>query len=98
MFTPDVFEQMSRDDRWLGYGYLGARRTALDTSDPQATAGPALVARADQMAVDAANAERMDYERFFRWANNKTGRWFGDCAFGGTIEQAPRYAPGAPLR
>lgn len=97
MLTTDVFDRMSRDDRWLGHGYLGARRNALDTSDRDALVDPALVARADQIAVDAANAAKMDYERLFQWANNKTGRWFGDCMFGGFPEQAHRNAPGTPL-
>lgn len=83
MFTLDVFEQMSRDDRWLGHGYLGARRNALDTSDSDAIVAPAVVDEADRLAVERANAQDLTYDAFFDWANSKVGRWFGDTMFGG---------------
>ena len=97
MFTPATLDQMATDERWLGHGYLRQRQNATDTSDPEALIDPALVVRADQMAVDAANTQNLTYEEFFRWANSKTGRWFGDCMFGGGIEHAPQHLPGTRL-
>lgn len=97
MLTVDVLDEMANDDRWLGYGYLGARRHARDASDPEAIVDPALVVRADQMVIDAANRQHMTYERLFAWANNKTGRWYGDCMFGGGTEFAAQHLPGTRL-
>lgn len=98
MLTVADLVAMADDDRWLGHGYLGTRRNALDSSDPEATVDPAMVAKADQMAVDAANEKSLTRERLFEWANNKTGRWFGDCMFGGLgADMARPYAPGTRL-
>jgi hypothetical protein len=97
MLTTEVLDQMASDDRWLGYGYLGARRNALDTSDPEAVVDPALVVEADRRVVESANEQHMTYEQLFRWANNKTGRWYGDTMFGGYPEQAHRHLPGTRL-
>jgi hypothetical protein len=80
--TATVFDQMSRDDRWLGFGYLGERRNMLDTTDPDAPGRPDLVEAADQRVIDTANERGWDYDRLFEWANSKDGRWFGDVMFG----------------
>ena len=55
------------DPRWLGFGYLGERQRALDTSDPEATVSPAAVARADALVLEVANARGWDRERLLQW-------------------------------
>lgn len=98
MFTVDVFEEMSRDDRWLGHGYLGARRNALDTSDSESHLDPAIVAEADRIAVERANTRDMSYDAFFEWANSKVGRWYGDTMFGGgSRADMEKVLPGVSL-
>lgn len=98
MLTPDVFVKMLDDDRWLGYGYLGARRNALDNSDPNAIADPALVVEADDLALEAANKQGMSYDALFEWANSKVGRWYGDTIFGrGSRERIHQVMPGVSL-
>lgn len=63
-----------RDERWLGWGYLGERRRSGAT--------PERIAEVDAAVLDYANAADWDYEDLFRWANGRLGRWFGDMAFG----------------
>jgi len=60
---------------WLGWGYLGERKTHLD--DHRFTFW------ADQLAVDLANEQHMTHEEFFHWLNSRYGRLFGDAVFGG---------------
>lgn len=86
-----VFDSMTNDERWLGFGYLGGRRSALDGSDPECPARPDLVADADRQILDYAVAHNWDREQLFEWANSKDGRWFADCAFGGSPAMAARY-------
>lgn len=98
MLTPEVFDQMARDDRWLGHGYLGARRNARATSDLDAIVDPALIVEADDIAIEAANNQGMSYDTLFEWANSKVGRWFGDTIFGGgSREQIHQVLPGVSL-
>lgn len=72
-------ERMTRDDRWLGFGYLGERENLLHNADPEAPANPELVARMDADVLEEANTEGLSYEELFEWANSKLGRWFADC-------------------
>lgn len=87
--TADL-DRLERHDDWEGFGYLGERRHAaakgIDT------------AAADAKAIAAANAAGMDLEALFVWANNKTGRWYGDCMFGANGSHAEKYLPGTVLR
>ena len=71
-----TFDQMSNDDAWLGFGYLGER------SHQDA----ALRDFADTFVYDV-TADWTDAE-LFAWANSKDGRWFGDCVFGGNLDAA----------
>lgn len=95
MNTTTTFDQMTTDDRWLGFGYLGERRNALDNSDPEAPAIPARVELADTFVLDV-TADWTDDE-LFAWANSKDGRWYGDILFGTThltqrdLDMAARY-------
>lgn len=75
--TADL-ERMTRDDRWLGFGYLGERANRLADTDPEAPAQPELVARMDLDVLEEANAEGLTYDELFEWANSKLGRWFAD--------------------
>ena len=65
------------DSRWLGFGYLGARRNELSER-------PERVRLADLIVVKVANEQGWDRETLFHWANSKLGRWFGDAVFGST--------------
>jgi hypothetical protein len=71
-----TFDQMTRDERWLGFGYLGERQHAYDD---------AIVDLADTFVYDV-TADWTD-EELFAWANSKDGRWFGDVMFGGDLSQ-----------
>lgn len=86
-FMPDVFDRMSRDPRWLGFGYLGGRRNHLNNDDPECGAGTPgrrqeRVAYVDQRVREAADAKGWTDEDLFAWANSKHGRWLADAAFG----------------
>lgn len=86
-----TFDRMSADDRWLGFGYLGGRRTALDASDPGAPAQPERVAEVDAWLLGLG----LEDDALFEWANSKNGRHFADVVFGGdSIEQAVRWGLG----
>ena len=84
--TPDLFDTWQNDDRWLGFGYIGARRNYLlgDDTDPEIpTPDPQLVADADTAILARARELGWTADDLFEWANSKLGRWFGDYAFGG---------------
>jgi hypothetical protein len=89
----EVFDAMTADDRWLGFGYLGARRNALDTSDPEfCPPQPERVGQADELVLDHAHRHRWTEEQLFTWANSKNGRLYGDAMFGGTGSAVECYA------
>jgi hypothetical protein len=69
-------------DEWLGFGYLGERRSALDSSDPESQRAH-LVDETDDFVLDYANQLGWTADELFAWANSKNGRWLGDVAFGG---------------
>lgn len=76
-----TFDAMTAREDWLGFGYLGARRNALDTSDPEITpTTPAELAKVDAWLLRVMHAWTAD--EIFAWANSKYGRWFGDEVFG----------------
>jgi hypothetical protein len=80
--TADVFDRMTFDDRWSGYGYIGERDRVDD----------AAAAAADQRIIEIVNNKGWDYERLFEWANSKRGRWFADAAFGcDDLDRAVQY-------
>lgn len=84
----NIFDQMTTDDRWSGFGYLGGRAIALNSTDPEAPAQPELVAEVDAWLLGFG----LDYEALFAWANSKKGRHFADVVFGGgTINHAVAY-------
>lgn len=91
-----TFDRMTHDDRWLGLGYLGERHHALDNSDPEAPAQPALVEFADTFVLDVTIDWTAD--ELFHWANSKDGRWFGDLVFGGSCSQADLDMAGRYVR
>lgn len=82
----DAIQRLLTDDRWLGFGYLGERRSALDDSDPECPARPQAVADADAWILARANRDGWTYDELFEWANSKYGRWFGEQAL-----SAPHY-------
>lgn len=89
MLTTQDIEKAANDERWLGFGYLGGRRTMLTSTDPEAPADAALVAVVDEQLIAYANVHGWDYEDLFAWANSKNGRWFADSMFSGsTFEKA----------
>lgn len=82
------FDKMTTNEKWLGFGYLGERRNALE-SGRDTTA-------ADESAIAEANRLGLTVEELFEWANSKNGRWYGDCWFGANGQHAETYAPGQP--
>lgn len=64
------------DGRWQGWGYLGARENA-----PEHQAD-----LADQIVLLFANTAGWDADTLFHWMNSRTGRHFGDLAFGGGLD------------
>jgi hypothetical protein len=77
MLTIEDIKRAGRDERWLGWGYLGERSRV---GDPVAVQVEAI----DQRVIDFANEAGWDYEQLFAWCNSKLGRWFGDVMFGST--------------
>lgn len=92
MLTTADLDEMTRDDRWLGYGYLGERRNLLAGGDPEAPARPELVAEMDTAVLEAATTRGLTRDELFHWANSKDGRWYAD-SFG--TRHAATYAPTA---
>ena len=87
-----LFNRMTSDDRWLGFGYLGGRLGFLTSDDPEAPARPDLVADADEAILERVKDEGWTYEDLFTWANSKDGRWFADMALGcDDLRGAMRY-------
>ena len=87
-----TFDDMAQDDRFAGFGYIGARqnlRDAIATGE----CGPDMLdalAEADSMVLDTG----VTGEALFEWANSKTGRWFADCYFGSSDHRhADKYLP-----
>ncbi len=83
------FEDMTTDERWLGWGYLGERKRFLDETDPDTLAGSmtpadrvAYIAKLDAQVLTYAAGQRWSAEKLFRWANSRTGRHFADWMFG----------------
>lgn len=79
---PTVFDQFAERDEFLGFGYIGARRNALDESDPEAPALPESVTMADSAILARAAELGWTVGDLFTWANSKKGRWLGDVVFG----------------
>jgi len=77
------FDDLSKDERWLGFGYLGERRN----KDFK------IVADADVLALETAIGRGLTYGQMFTWANSKYGRWYGDCQFGCNGQHAEEYLP-----
>lgn len=81
MRTTATFDQMTTNEDWLGFGYLGER-------DRQGADRPERVAEADAFIL-ARTADWTD-EELFDWANSKLGRWVGDIFFGTTFPVSDR--------
>ena len=84
--TTGDLDRMERDERWLGFGYIGERARARREGRD--------ITAADTRAVECANEVGMDYDAFFEWANSKDGRWYADCMFGSDGQHAELYEPG----
>lgn len=69
------FNRMERDDRFLGFGYIGGISASQAADRLEAV---------DELVHSAAAAEQLTYEDLFLWANSKHGRWFADVMFNGS--------------
>lgn len=88
MLTTADLDQMTTNENWGGFGYLGGRQNALDEGRTE------LVAKADAMVLGAANELEMTAIQLFnQWANLKVGRWYADCWFGADGQHAEGYLP-----
>ncbi len=86
--TSADLDQMTTRDEWEGFGYLGGRQIAIEEGKTE------LVAKADAMALENANRAGWTADQLFdRWANQKVGRWYGDCWFGSNGHHAEKYLP-----
>jgi len=83
--TVEHIEAGYADDRWLGHGYLGGR--AIET---RTAAGRELVAAADALVLEVANAAGWTADELFDFVNSKHGRWVADTAFGGYAVESAR--------
>lgn len=89
--TPEIAEAIFEDDGELGhgFGYIGARRNQLTSTDPECPPQPTLVAEIDALLADYFVANGWTVDEVFDWADSKLGRWFGDVVFsGGAFDQA----------
>jgi hypothetical protein len=94
MLTQTDLEDGYNNPQWSGFGYLGARRNALQDGDHEAPPQPALVAAADAYLIRRANRLGWTAADLFRWANSKLGRWYGDVWFGNDQPYRQRHAVG----
>ena len=84
--TASIFDTFAQRDEFLGFGYIGERRNAIESGRD--------VTAADALALEM-GAELTD-EALFAWGNSRYGRWFADCALGSDdLEMARRYGPRA---
>lgn len=84
MITTADLQSMTKDDRWEGFGFLGARQAAYASVEsgewPASHLG--FVMDVDFVVLQLANEAGLDAEEFFGWANSKAGRHFGDVVYG----------------
>lgn len=79
-------ERFEERDEWLGYGYLGARRMALEEYESaEGVDWSAVVAVSDELILHRANELGWTADQLFAWANSKLGRWAADVTIGSTI-------------
>lgn len=87
--TTDNIEAGYDDDKWQGFGYLGAREGAIQSIEAGEWNGDlANIAAADQAVLDHANAKGWSTGRLFAFLNGRAGRHFADTAFGGPADLA----------
>lgn len=79
--TAADLDRAAQDDHWLGWGYLGERLRASQTTDPECTIDPAVIARTDEYAITVANEKGWDYPTLLAWCDSKYGRWYADTAY-----------------
>lgn len=94
--TPQAnpFDTFAQRDDFLGFGYIGGRRNAIEATETGEWPISVLedVAAADALIIATAEKAGWSEARLFDWANSKDGRWFADCAFGGWgIEKASTF-------
>lgn len=84
-----TFDQMTRDDDWKGWGYLGERERNADHANR---------ADADAFVIAYATSHNWTDADLFTWANSRNGRKFGDLAFGGWDNWAEMAEPWGLLK
>ena len=90
--TSSTFDDMARDDRFCGWGYIGARQNLRDAVAAGEWSADMLdtLAEADALAL----ATGVPGDKLFAWANSKDGRRFADCYFGSSNHaHADKYLP-----
>lgn len=73
MLTTTHLDNMTTNEEWGGFGYIGEREVQKRSGED--------IAQADAMLLDAAIRQGMTEDQLFNWANSKNGRWYGDCWF-----------------
>lgn len=93
-----TFDVMTEDDRWEGFGYLGARENFISPNlDGEERAEMSLEARivhlawVDERIVRAAKVLGWDDEALFAWANSKNGRWMADTMLDSFADEKTFY-------
>jgi hypothetical protein len=85
-----VFDELEKEPRWGGWGYLGARRHLLAAYEPEPYRGMTrtqrkkAVRKADLVVVTYANIHRWTREELFEWVDSTLGRHFMDWVVGDT--------------
>jgi len=82
--TTETLKSFEQNDEWLGYGYIGARKNALEAIESGEWDVPLFVVeQADEAVLMEANRLGWTTDKLFEWANSKPGRWAGDLLLGG---------------
>ena len=95
MITNAIFDQMTTDERWLGFGYLGERRNLREAvaSGERPAEDLEWIEKADSAALAQAEMYNLSFDQLFDWANSRRGRIYADCWFGSGGQHARSYLP-----
>lgn len=85
-----LMDRLARDERWLGYGYLGTRLEAADRGTW--SYAPHAIAVRDELVVAEAARRGWSAEDLLGWANSRDGRYAGDILFGSAQTAAAGFA------
>jgi len=83
-----IFDAMTDNPEWGGYGYLGERRVGRTSAHT-----PEAIAAMDEATYQIAEAQGLTDAELFEWANSRDGRWWADMTITGLTVKAAPVAP-----